>query len=142
MFMLLFGAFLKCWRDPRWPLFANNDVIDKANDVITYFFYILIILIDSKNIPIISIKHTELASICMQVHLLISIDIAFSREVIEGGIDLRPLASEDEKRAWSRQRIGLRTVPTFVTAHTFCASRDTRVSYGWCLLIQGYFGAV
>ena len=36
----------------------------------------------------------------------------------------------------------LRTVPTFVTAHTFCASRDTRVSYGWCLLIQGYFGAV
>ena len=33
----------------------------------------------------------------------------------------------------------LRTVPTFVTAHTFCASRDSRVSYGWCLLIQGYF---
>ena len=38
--------------------------------------------------------------------------------------------------------IFLRTVPTFVTAHTFCASRDTRVSYGWCLLIQGYFCAV
>ena len=36
----------------------------------------------------------------------------------------------------------LRTVPTIVTAHTFCASRDTRVSYGWCLLIQGYFCAV
>ena len=34
------------------------------------------------------------------------------------------------------------TVPTFVTAHTFCASRDTRVSYGWCLLIQEYFCAV
>ena len=33
----------------------------------------------------------------------------------------------------------LRTAPTFVTAHTFCASRDTQVSYGWCLLIQGYF---
>ena len=33
-------------------------------------------------------------------------------------------------------------VPTFVTAHTFCASQDTRVSYGWCLLIQGYFCAV
>ena len=33
----------------------------------------------------------------------------------------------------------LRTVPTFVAAHKFCASRDTRVSYGWCLLIQGYF---
>ena len=29
----------------------------------------------------------------------------------------------------------LRTVPTIVTAHTFCASRDTRVSYRWCLLI-------
>ena len=30
----------------------------------------------------------------------------------------------------------------FVTEHTFCASRDTPVSYGWCLLIQGYFCAV
>ena len=36
----------------------------------------------------------------------------------------------------------LRTVPTFVTAHTFCASRDTRVSYGWCPLIQGYLCVV
>ena len=36
----------------------------------------------------------------------------------------------------------LRMVLTFVTAHTFCASRDTRVSYGWCLRIQGYFCAV
>ena len=44
----------------------------------------------------------------------------------------------------SRERhfISLRTVPTFVTAHTFCASRDTQVSYGWCLLVQGYFCAV
>ena len=33
----------------------------------------------------------------------------------------------------------LRTVPTFVTAHTFCASWDTRISYGWCLLIQNIF---
>ena len=33
----------------------------------------------------------------------------------------------------------LRTVPTIVIAHTFCASRDGRISYGWCLLIQGYF---
>ena len=36
----------------------------------------------------------------------------------------------------------LRTVPTFVTAHTFCASPDTRISYRQCLLIQGYFCAV
>ena len=33
-------------------------------------------------------------------------------------------------------------VPTIVTAHTFCVSRDTRVSYGWCLLIQEFFCAV
>ena len=26
-------------------------------------------------------------------------------------------------------------------AHTFCTSQDTRVSYGWCLLIQRYFCA-
>ena len=37
---------------------------------------------------------------------------------------------------------GLTTVPTIVTAHTFCASQDTRVSYGWCLLIQEYCCAV
>ena len=37
--------------------------------------------------------------------------------------------------------LNLRTVPTIVTAHTFCASRDTRVSYGWCLLIREYFCA-
>ena len=36
----------------------------------------------------------------------------------------------------------LRLLPTIVTAHTLCASRDTRVSYGWCLLIQEYFCAV
>ena len=36
----------------------------------------------------------------------------------------------------------LRTVPTIVIAHTFCASRDTRISYCWCLEIQGYFCAV
>ena len=36
----------------------------------------------------------------------------------------------------------LRTVPTFVTAHIFCASRDTRVSYGRWLLTQRYFCAL
>ena len=33
-------------------------------------------------------------------------------------------------------------MPTIVTAHTFCASRDTRISYRRCLLIQEYFFAV
>ena len=32
----------------------------------------------------------------------------------------------------------LRTVPSVAIAHTLCASRDTRVSYGSCLLQQGY----
>ena len=36
----------------------------------------------------------------------------------------------------------LRTVPTIVIAHTFCASPYTRISYRRCLLIQGYFCAV
>ena len=38
--------------------------------------------------------------------------------------------------------LGLRTVPTIVIAHTFCASPDTRISYRQCLLIQVYFCAV
>ena len=36
----------------------------------------------------------------------------------------------------------LRTVPTIVIAHTFCASPDTRISYRQCLLMPGYFCAV
>ena len=40
------------------------------------------------------------------------------------------------------EKVGLRTVPAIVTAHTFCASPDTRISYRQCLLIQGYFCAV
>ena len=36
----------------------------------------------------------------------------------------------------------LRTVPTIVIAHTFCASPDTRISYRQCLLIQEYVCAV
>ena len=34
-------------------------------------------------------------------------------------------------------KLPLRTVPTIVIAHTFCASPDTRISYRHCLLIQG-----
>ena len=33
-------------------------------------------------------------------------------------------------------------VPTIVIAHKFCASRDTQISYGLMLIIQGYFCAV
>ena len=36
----------------------------------------------------------------------------------------------------------LRMVPTIVTAHMFCASPDTRISYRQCLVIQGYFCTV
>ena len=32
-----------------------------------------------------------------------------------------------------------RMVPTIVIAHRFCVFRDTQLSYGWCLLMQGYF---
>ena len=39
-------------------------------------------------------------------------------------------------------RLFLRTVPTIVIAHTFCASPDTRISYRRCLLIQRYYCAV
>ena len=30
----------------------------------------------------------------------------------------------------------LRTVPTIVIAHTFCASRDARISYGWYIFVE------
>ena len=37
------------------------------------------------------------------------------------------------------KKIVLKTVPTIVIAHMFCAPRDTRVSYRWCSLIRRYF---
>ena len=48
--------------------------------------------------------------------------------------------SENTKKSTKQHR--LRTVPTIVIAHTLCASPDTRISYRYCLLIQGYFCAV
>ena len=49
--------------------------------------------------------------------------------------------------SWCRWSCGqkqnsLRTVPSIVIAHTFCASPDTRLSYRQCLLILGYFCAI
>ena len=47
------------------------------------------------------------------------------------------IVSETDQRVDKPQ---IMTVPTIVTAHTFCATRDTRVSYGWWLPIQGKRG--
>ena len=38
--------------------------------------------------------------------------------------------------------LDLRTMPTIVIAHTFCAFPDTRISHRRRILIQGYFCAV
>ena len=40
------------------------------------------------------------------------------------------------------EKLQIKDSAYFFTTHTFCASRDTWISYGWCLLIQGYFCAV
>ena len=53
-----------------------------------------------------------------------------------------PLVQQLKKKRWGSGDENVRTVPTFVTAHTFCVSGDTLVSYGCCLLNQGYFCAV
>ena len=39
---------------------------------------------------------------------------------------------------WYGFWVDQRTVPTIVITHTFCASRDTRISYQRCLLILGF----
>ena len=48
----------------------------------------------------------------------------------------------NEKNLKADEYDGSRTVPTVVTVDKFCASQDTRVSCGWCLLMQGYFCVV
>ena len=60
--------------------------------------------------------------------------------VLPTGVELKfDSWSENSDFRIRSKPVSFRTVPTFVTAHTFCASRDTRVSYGWWLLIQDYF---
>ena len=38
----------------------------------------------------------------------------------------------------NEKRVLVRTVPTIVIAHMFCASRNSQDSYGSCLLMHGY----
>ena len=59
----------------------------------------------------------------------------------DDAVDRRKLGLKYLKSS-SKPHLNLRTVPTIVIAHTFCASPDTRISYRQCLLIQGYFCAV
>ena len=55
---------------------------------------------------------------------------------------LKPIPTNSRIRKTLSMVADLRTAPTIVIAHTFCASRDTLISNGWYLLIQGYFCAV
>ena len=55
---------------------------------------------------------------------------------------LRNSTKEQYKNNAINSVLVLRTVATIVIAHTFCPSRDTRISYRRSLLIQGYFCAV
>ena len=52
------------------------------------------------------------------------------------------IATQSASNKRTRINLYLRTVPTIVIAHTFCASPDTRISYRQCVLIQGSFCAV
>ena len=57
----------------------------------------------------------------------------------KSGVSIKNIVSNCDR--WERfQCLSLRAVPTFVTAHTFYASRGTRVSYGWCLLTLNLCG--
>ena len=80
-----------------------------------------------------TILTTEIWRICMVWYLVFGIihtySIATSRWDFSG-----PMKQRNE--------MNLRTVPTIVIAHTFCASPDTRISFRRCLLKQGYFCAV
>jgi len=55
---------------------------------------------------------------------------------------LLPLPFRNKKIISCQFAATLRTVPTIVIAHTFCASPDTRISYRQCLVIKGYFCAI
>ena len=54
---------------------------------------------------------------------------------------MRDLEPKENYTLKVSNKIYLRTVPIIVIAHKFCASRDTRISYRRCLLIQKYFCA-
>ena len=70
--------------------------------------------------------------------MVISEDEEYKKVSFEKFASLKPVFQKENGNV----ALILRMVPTFVTVHMFCASPDTRVSYGWCLLILGYFTMV
>ena len=81
----------------------------------------------------------------MAIIALTTENIENQNKIVAGG-GVQPLvrllrSPKTSEKVWQK-KLFLRTVPSFVTAHTFCASRDSWVFCGWCLLIQGYFCAV
>ena len=65
-----------------------------------------------------------------------------SKQILVTGVNWRENAYHQFAIGFGLAFYWLRTMSTFLTAHTFRASQDTRVSYGWCLLIKRYFYAV
>ena len=65
-----------------------------------------------------------------------------SKQILVTGVNWRENAYHQFAAGFGLAFYWLRTMPTFLTAHVFRASQDTRVSHGCCLVIQGYFYAV
>ena len=64
---------------------------------------------------------------------IISYEDLLSTALGESGLDVDDLFGNVPGNVLSQAT--LRTLPTIVIAHTFCASPDTRISYRHCLLI-------
>ena len=91
-----------------------------------------------------SIIHARVCNMCRN-HCICSLDVKVCDFLVVVAIiaALESWRLLQRKRHFKTELCGrLRTVPTIVIAHTFCASPDTRISYRQCLLIQGYFCAV
>ena len=61
--------------------------------------------------------------ICLQVK-------RFNQEMLQWFDHIQYNTKTDRQTDRPADGLYLRTVPTIVTVHTFCASQDTRVSYG------------
>ena len=76
--------------------------------------------------------------------MVISEDEEYKKVSFEKFASLKPVFQKENGKVGLSHCLDFKDGANFndVTVHMFCASPDTWVSYGWCLLIQGYFTMV
>ena len=71
-----------------------------------------------------------MGSTSTQLNTVIILILIIINTNINTNTDINTNTTDNNHNNWKNFDFHLRTVPTIVIVHTFCASRDTGISYG------------